>query len=183
MRLNKKATIAEGIFDIAIALIVLFLGVIIMFSLSKINEEKKEGKGNEFMDFAISNNMASLYLKKPVEIQGNQMNMADLLVLAYENKEAYQGDLEQATKAFFHSTLGLESSKDYFFCMRSAKADSCVVKFGNLKSSQIYSHAFVASGSKGEAHLSELDNSYSQLYLPSPTQGPFEVIILTRIKK
>ena len=85
MRIMNKRGVAQAIVDTGLALIVVFIGILLLMIATKVNESNKIGQGKKFMESATIENNVALWLKKPVDVEGTQMSMADLTVLAAEN--------------------------------------------------------------------------------------------------
>lgn len=98
--INKKA-IAEAIADTAFALLVVFIGVIVMTTLAKMNENKRETIGQNYISNAIAENDIALYLKQPVNIDGKNLSMSDLTVLAALTGSKYKERWKEFTHNFF----------------------------------------------------------------------------------
>ena len=111
--MNKRA-IAEAIADTAFALLVLFLGIIVMTTLAKVNENKRETIGQNYINNAIAENDIALYLKQPVSIDGKKLSMADLTVLAALTRGEYEKRWEELTYNFFFINQLKVSVKVYY---------------------------------------------------------------------
>jgi hypothetical protein len=102
-RMNKRG-IAEEIGDTAFALLVLFLGIAAMTTISSLNKAEREYMSSTFMNQAIFENSIGVYLKEPVSIDGQSMTIADLLILAADtNSKRYKELWKEKTDAFFSS--------------------------------------------------------------------------------
>ncbi len=97
---NKKAVV-EALFDTAMALLVLFLGIVVMTALTKMNEGEIIREGKTFIGHAIAENNIALYLKQPIEVDDKTLTMADLIVLAAENPDEYREDWKTNTAILF----------------------------------------------------------------------------------
>jgi hypothetical protein len=102
--IKSKRGIAEEISDTAFALLVLFLGIAAMTTISSLNKAEREDVSASLMNQAIFENSIGVYLKQPVSVDDQSMAIADLLVLAADTNSArYKNLWKEKTDAFFSS--------------------------------------------------------------------------------
>ncbi|KYK25739.1 hypothetical protein AYK26_01855 [Euryarchaeota archaeon SM23-78] len=132
MKLLNKKGILQAIEDIGFAIIVIFIAILLMGLLTKVNEQNNINEGKIFMEQALSDNLVALYLKQPVDVHGDILTMADLTVLAYESKSIYKDWWTSETNRIFMSSFGYESEGNYRICVREHGSDACKLVAGRM---------------------------------------------------
>ena len=100
MKISKKAQV-KPMQEIITALLVLGFAIFIMAIFSGTYKNSQLEEGEKFMGSAIAENTFALYLKQQVQHEGLDLTMADLIVLAAENKGKYEGVWKKETERFF----------------------------------------------------------------------------------
>jgi hypothetical protein len=108
---NRKGMIVENMTELGIALITIIIAFILLTISSNLNKSGKMESSQEEMLSAVFENNVALYLKQPVELStypNQQMTMADLIVLAAEDKNLYGKAWRDNTDPFL-PTLALSA--------------------------------------------------------------------------
>jgi hypothetical protein len=177
IRFNKRG-IMQAITDILLAIIVLLIG---FFLINLITDQKKEDNINKsaaFMTLAQYENNIALYLKNPVEVNGEKMTMADLILLAAENEGSYGDMWEAYSQSFFDDIIMKVEIKAYPGESTSAALDKT---FTSVLWSQ-FQETLASYDSTATKFLkvaikifSGSEKSLSIVYLPSHSGKPIKV--------
>ncbi len=99
---NKKGAIPQAIAETGIALLIIVIALIVLSILATKEKNSREIKSVEITRQALAENYIGLYLKIPVVVEGHEITMTELIILATENKNKYADLWEKETTNFFY---------------------------------------------------------------------------------
>ncbi len=103
-RLNKKGFV-QAITDTGIALIVIFIGLMLVILYANHLEQSQKDKGGDLLKEAHAKSLAAMYLKQELMVDGNKMSVSDLIsIIGSESEVAsrvHKKTLADFTNEFF----------------------------------------------------------------------------------
>lgn len=160
LKRNKKG-FAQAILDLAAALVVILVAILLFGFMTRVNEQAKIQKGKEFMAQAVNENNVALYFKLPVEVDGQTLTMAELIALTADTGSKSYERLWRGTTWNYFSKLGYNMAKLRVFVNKPNCNFNCGIFGGDLSGE----YRIGAS-----PHTPDLPDIHSIVYIPSQSR-------------
>jgi hypothetical protein len=155
----KKGMIAENMSEIGVAAVIVIIAVVLLSIAANLNKTGKIEKSQDEMNKAIIENTIALFLKQPVQVDGYEFTMAELMALAADYPGAYENRLKEAAGTSF-----ISSKAEIKVTVRGVKDISLTSKGVKVEGKQ-----------QADAVIKKSDPIKSSMYLPSFSGKAIEV--------